>query len=122
MLMMLDFSDENGEMFFEFVYEGFIIGGSLVRSKGLSVMRREMALMGKFETISHEFPCGKKIVADEPKRKLNKEGNRVIHIDIPEFDILYSYITTVPWSTGLPVKRALQTIDWLERNQKSTVN
>jgi hypothetical protein len=120
--MILDFGNENGEMLFEFVYEGFIIGGSLVKTKGLSIMRREMSMMGKFETISHEYPCGKKIVADEPKRKLNKEGKKVIQIDIPEFDILYQYIISVPWSTGLPVKRALETIDWLEQCQRSTVN
>ena len=120
--MMLDFDDEQGEMYFEFIYEGFIIGGSIVKQKGLSIMRREMSIMGKFESISHEYPCGKKIVADEPKRKLNAEGNKTIHLDINEFDILHGYITLVPWSTGLPVKRALATIDWLERNHKSTVN
>ena len=120
--MILNFDNDVGEMLFEYVYEGFIVGGSLATTKGLSVMRREMSLMGKFESISHEYKCGKKIVADEPKRKLNKEGSKSIHIDIPEFDILYSYIISVPWSTGLPVKRALETIDWLEQCQRSTVN
>ena len=119
--MILDFNHEKGPMYFEFVYEGFIIGGSLVKSKGLSVMRREMNLMEKFESISHEYPCGKKILADEPNRKLNKEGNKLIHIDIPEFEILYNYITLVPWSTGNPVKRALETIDWIEHSQRATV-
>jgi hypothetical protein len=120
--MILDFGNGKGDMLFEFTYEGFIIGGSLAQKKSLSIMRREMSLMGKFESISHEYPCGKKIVADEPKRKLNGDGNRIIHIDIPEFDILYQYITNVPWSTGLPVKRALETIDWLESAQRSTVS
>jgi hypothetical protein len=120
--MILDFNNDKGKMLFEFTYEGFIIGGSLIQKKSLSIMRREMSLMGKFESISHEYPCGKKIVADEPKRSLNDEGNLTIHVDIPEFDILYQYITNVPWSTGLPVKRALETIDWLESCQRNTVN
>jgi len=119
--MILDFNSDKGDMLFEFTYEGFIIGGSLVKQKSLSIMRREMNMMEKFESISHEYPCGKKIISDEPKRKLNAEGNRQVHIDIPEFDILYTYITNVPWSTGLPVKRALETIDWLERNSRQTV-
>lgn|SRR5678816_4349643 len=120
--MILDFSHEKGPMFFEFVYEGFILGGSLTTQKGISVLRRELDLMGRFEAISHEFPCGKKIVADEPKRKLNKEGSLVVHVGLPEYDLLWNYITAVPWSTGVSLKRAMETIDWLEQCQRSTVS
>jgi hypothetical protein len=120
--MILDFNQDKGEMFFEFLYEGFIIGGSLVKQKGLSIMRRELDLMGKFEQISHEYPCGKKILADEPKRKLNKDGDLKMYVDIPEFDILYSYFVAVPWSTGIPVKRAMETVNFLEMCQKMTTH
>lgn len=116
--MILNFEQEDGEMFFEFAYDGFIIGGSIATSKGLSVLRRELGIMEKFEAISHEYPCGKKITESEVKRKLNKEGNKTIHIDAPEFDLLYNYIASVPWTTGVSVKRALKTLDWLGQCQK----
>jgi len=116
--MILDFKCDKGDMLFEFVYEGFIIGGSLIQQKNLSGMRRELGLMEKFESISHEYPCGKKIIMDESKRKLNTDGSLQIHIDGPEFDTLYNYVSSVPWSTGISLRRALETIAWLERSQK----
>jgi hypothetical protein len=116
--MILDFNCENAKKKFEFVHDGFLLGGSMVQTKGLTVMRREMDILNKLESISHPKPCGKKLPTDEPARALNDEGNLVIHIDAPQFDILFSYITMVPWKTGAPLRDALETIDWLAACQR----
>lgn len=119
--MILSFADEKGPMHFEFVFQGFILGGAISANKNLSILRRELGLLDKLEAISKEKPCGKKLPTDEPDRMLNKSTKKEelkIHIDSPEFDLLYNYVTTVPWQTGKPLRNALETIDWLERSQK----
>lgn len=95
---------------FEFIYNGFIIGGSLVQSKGLPVLRRELQLLDKLESISKDCECGKKIINEEIQREL--VGGE-IELNIQEYDMLYNYISSVPWSAGKSVRDALETIDWL---------
>ena len=124
--MTLDFSDENGPMHFEFVFQGFILGGSMIPgAKNLQVLRRELSILEKLESISHEKPCGKKLPTDEPDRALT--GNHPdyppakveIEITDQEHDMLYNYMSIVPWNPGQPLRNALKTIDWLQ-NVKST--
>lgn len=118
--MILNFEDEVGERHFEFCFVGFILGGSLEQTKGLTRLRKEMQILGKLESISEEMPCGKKLINEEPKRQLIKKNGqpRQINLDPPEFDILYNYISQVPWQSGNPTRYAVETIDWLERSQK----
>ena len=115
--MTLTFNDDQGKRHFEFCFVGFILGGSLLDKKGLTVLRREMQLLEKLEAISELKPCGKKLVNGEPDRQLAKGGE--IQIDGSEFDMLYNYISIVPWQTGSPVRHALETLDWLTNNGRS---
>lgn len=104
---------EESQKRFEILHSGFIVGGSLITTKGVTALRRELLILDKLESISEEFPCGKKIPGtDEPARKLS-EGERHIIIDGAEFDMLNNYIGAVPWSTGRPARLAIQTLDWL---------
>jgi len=125
--MILNFEDENGAKHFEFIYTGFILGGTTVMQKGLTVLRRELSILDKLESISHVKPCGKKLPTQEPDRQLNKipevlQADEIrpklqVHIDEHEFDLLYSYVGSVPWQTGQPLRDAISTIDWLARAQ-----
>jgi hypothetical protein len=114
----LTFTDDLGTRHFEFCFVGFVLGGSLLDRKGITVLRREMQLFEKLESISEPMPCGKKLVNGEVQRQLVKGGGE-IQIDGAESDMLYSYISNVPWQAGTPVKHALETLDWLLNNGRS---
>jgi len=110
--MTLHFTDDLGKRHFEFCFVGFVLGGSLLDKKGITVLRREMQLFEKLEAISEVKPCGKKLVNGEADRQLVNGGGE-IQIDGAEFDMLHNYISNVPWQTGSPVRHALETLDWL---------
>jgi len=95
---------------FEILYNGFIIGGTLVQQKGLPTLRRELSILDKLCSISKDCECGKKIIQEEVQRELTGGS---FELDKAEFDLLLQYLTSVPWSTGKSVRNALETIDWL---------
>jgi hypothetical protein len=113
----LTFNDDLGKRHFEFCFVGFVLGGSLLDKKGLTILRREMQLFEKLEAISEVKPCGKKLVNGEADRQLVNGGE--LQIDGAEFDMLYNYISTVPWQAGTPVRHALETLDWLTHHARS---
>ena len=120
--MILNFEDELGKRHFEFLFVGFILGGSLQQTKGMQVLRTEVALFEKLESISELKPCGKKLVNGEPERQLrNGDGSKQLQIALNEYDMLYHYVGAVPWQSGTPTKNAVETIDWLERTQRESV-
>jgi len=105
---------ELDEKRFEFIYSGFIIGGTLTQSKGLLVLRRELSILDKLQSVSKDCECGKKIIQDETQRELI-DGTSYIEFENPEFELLKQYVGSVPWSTGRAVRDAVMTIDWLEK-------
>jgi len=125
--MLLRFDDDLGARHFEFCFVGFVLGGSLQQTKGMTVLRREVALFEKLELISEPKPCGKKMVNGEPERKLRSPegdaiGPMVLSLEPAEFDLLYTYLAQVPWQTGTPTKYAVETIDWLERSHRASLS
>lgn len=123
--MLLRFDDDLGPRHFEFCFVGFVLGGSLQQQKGLTVLRREVAIFEKLEVISEPKPCGKKMVNGEAERKLKNGdaiGPMVLSLEASEFDLLYNYLAQVPWQTGTPTKHAVETIDWLERSQRASLS
>jgi len=119
--MLLSFDDELGARHFEFVFVGFILGGSLQQTKGIQVLRTELALLDKLESVSDPKPCGKKLATGEPDRILkNGAAPKQIPISVPEYDLLFSYIAKVPWQSGAPVRHAVETLDWLTRAERGT--
>src|SRR6188472_2317325 len=99
--MILNFDDDKGKQHFEFCFVGFILGGSLQREKGMAVLRREVALFEKLESISEVKPCGKKMINGEAERQLlDGDTPKQLRIDMQEFDLLYNYMSCVPWQTG----------------------
>jgi hypothetical protein len=119
--MILNFEDELGKTHFEFCFVGFILGGSLpsVNTKGMTILRRELAIFEKMEAISDPKKCGKKMANGEPERQLKTDGSRQLRLESAEFDMLYNYMSEVPWQTGTPVRNALETIDWLLKSEKA---
>jgi len=118
--MRLSFDDELGKRHFEFCFVGFVLGGSLQEKKGMTVLRREMALFEKLESVSEPMPCGKKLHNGEPQRQLaNHDTPLAIDIDMTEFDLLYGYVSAVPWQTGTPTRMAVETLDWLQAASRS---
>jgi hypothetical protein len=111
--MTIDFNDELGDRHFQFCFVGFVLGGSIQQTKGMQILRTEVGIFEKLESISELKPCGKKMVNGEPERQLLKEGNRQLQITVPEFDLLMAYMAQVPWQTGSPARNALETLDWL---------
>lgn len=116
--MILNFEDELGEKHFQFCFVGFVLGGSLEAKKGMQVLRTEVGLFEKFESISILKSCGKKMINGEPERELMKEGVKKLQIDVTEFDLLYNYVANVPWHTGTPSRNALETLDWLQASSR----
>lgn len=124
--MILNFDDDLGKRHFEFCFVGFVLGGSLQEKKGMQVLRTEVGLFEKMEAISDPKPCGRKLVNGEPERQLkngDENGNKPslqLQITLPEYDLLYSYVGTVPWQSGTPAKNAVETIDWLEATHRQS--
>lgn len=116
--MILNFDDELGKKHFEFCFVGFILGGSMQNQKGMQVLRTEVSLFEKLESISELKPCGKKLPNGEPDRQLHDKSAK-IHIDMIEFDMLYNYLAAVPWQAGSPARNAVETIDWLAKESKN---
>jgi len=119
--MILPFDDEHGARHFEFCFVGFVLGGSLQEKKGIQVLRTEVGIFEKLESISELMPCGKTLVNGEPQRRLNGNGHRpALQLTLPEYDLLYQYIAKVPWQSGTPVKHAIDTLDWLEAQHRGS--
>lgn len=119
--MILDFTDGPGARHFEFCFVGFVLGGSLQDKKGISVLRTEVGLFEKLESISEPKPCGRKLVNGELDRQLKNNGYPTqIQITLPEYDLLHHYVSNVPWQTGTPTKHAVETIDWLESAHRAS--
>jgi hypothetical protein len=107
--------DDLSKKRFEYLFHGLIILGNQNTQKGLSVLNREISLLDKFEQISEPCNCGKLIPGSkEPDRELLKETTSQIEIDDSEFDLLYDYVSKVPWSIGSSSRDALKTLDWLK--------
>ena len=113
--MMLNFKGEVGKRYFDFCFTGFVLGGSLLQEKGITVLRLETELFDKLVAISELKPCGKKLANGEPDRRLLETGGTLTIIP-KEFNMLHSYIASVPWQAGTPTKYAVETLDWLEQN------
>ena len=120
--MMLTFDDELGGRHFEFLFVGFVLGGSMQTKKGMQLLRTEVALFEKLEQISEVKPCGKKLVNGEADRQLkNGDRSQQIHLAPTEYDLLYSYVGQTPWQAGTPSKYALETLDWLEARRRASL-
>ena len=115
--MILTFADELGRRHFEFCFVGFVLGGSLQQQKGMQVLRTEVALFEKLESISDEMPCGKKLPNGEVQRQLKTGEGAIpnVQITLQEYDLLYNYVAAVPWQSGTPTKHSVEALDWLER-------
>lgn len=117
--MTFSFADDLGKRHFEFCFVGFVLGGSLQEKKGMTVLRREVALFEKLEAISEPKPCGKKMVNGEPERQLKPDAALELVLEPVEFDLLYGYVSIVPWQSGTPAKFALETLDWLTASSRA---
>lgn len=107
--------DEVSKKRFEYLFHGLIILGNQNTQKGLSVLRTEIGLLDKFEQISKPCECGKTIPGSkEPDRELLPETTSQIEIEDTEFDLLYDYVSKVPWSIGASAREAIRTLDWLK--------
>lgn len=116
--MILDFDNELGKRHFEFCFVGFVLGGSLQEKKGMQILRLEVGIFEKLESVSELKPCGKKLVNGEPDRQLSGNGTKKMQIDLQEFDLLYNYIAQVPWQSGTATKYAVEAIDWLQTSSR----
>lgn len=108
----LKFDDEKGPMHFEFIWEGFVLGGSLVKEKGITILRQEIRILDKLESVSIPFPCGKQLPTGEPARKLEDE-DIPLDFEDADIDLIRRYMSLVPWSTGKAVRNFMDTFDWL---------
>lgn len=108
-------NDEVSKQRFETIFHGLIVYGNQNTQKGLSVLNREIGLLDKIEAISKPCECGKTI-GNEPDRELvfGDAPHVNMSIDDTEFDMLYDYISKVPWSIGQPARIAIKTLNWLK--------
>lgn len=121
-MVTLNFTnDDESKQRFETIFHGLIVYGNQNTQKGLSVLTREIGLLDKIEAISKPCECGKKI-GNEEDRELNfiDATNLELKVDPNELDMLYNYISQVPWSIGQPARIAIKTLNWL-RNGSPTV-
>jgi len=115
-------NDEVGKTKFEIVFHGMIIYGNQNTNKGLTVLRTEISLLDKIEEISKPCECGKKIGNDEDRELVFIDDVAMMRINDNEFDLLYDYISKVPWSIGKSSRDALKTLDWLKNSNDSPVS
>jgi hypothetical protein len=110
-------NDDLSKARFEYCYHGLFILGNQNTTKGLAILRTELSLLDKFDSISKPCECGKTIAGTkEPDRELNEMGEGgylQVQINEQEFDLLYDYISKVPWSIGKSSREALATLDWI---------
>jgi hypothetical protein len=105
---------------FEFLFRGLIIMGNQNTQKGISILTRELAILDKLESVSKPCDCGKLVAGTkEPDREL---VGGLIQINNQEFDLLYQYISAVPWSIGESSRGALKTLEWLNNDTRSTTH
>ena len=116
MVRKLVFSDDDqSKKRFEYLYHGLIILGNQNTQKGLSVLNREISILDKFEQISQPCNCGKLVPGSkEPDRELIPESTGHIELDDLEYDLLFDYVSRVPWSIGASGREAIKTLDWLK--------
>jgi len=118
----LKFEDnDESKIRFEIVFHGLFIEGNRNDRKGLTVLRTEIQLLDKIEEISKPCECGKTIAGSkESDRELvfiDADATwtvRQMQISDQEFDLLYDYISKVPWSIGKSSRDALKTLDWIK--------
>ena len=117
MLHKLEFgNDELGKKRFEYLFHGLIVVGNMNTQKGLSVLNKEISILDKLENISKPCDCGKIVAgSEEPDRELEFGEKETIELvlDQTEVDLLYDYISKVPWSIGKSSREALKTLFWL---------
>jgi hypothetical protein len=109
--------DAESKKRFEILLHGLMVNGNQTAQKGLSVLKLEISILDKLESISAPCECGKKLPgSQESDRELAFGADKTLEISIAdsEFDLLYDYIGKVPWSIGESSRLALKTLDWLK--------
>jgi|SRR6186713_794496 len=117
MLHKLEFAnDEVGKKRFEYLFHGLIVIGNQNTQKGLTVLNKEINILDKMEAISKPCECGKLVPnSQESDRELDFAEKEIVELvfDDSEIDLLYDYISKVPWSIGKSSREALKTLFWL---------
>jgi hypothetical protein len=101
---------------FEILFQGFILGGHLVQQKGLTILKRELSVLDRLESISEPCKCGR-MVAGEPDREWI--GGDIL-LDKNEHEMLLSYVAMIPWSTGKASRLAVSTIEALKNASEAS--
>jgi hypothetical protein len=118
MTRILRFTDDDlSKKRFEYIFHGLFILGNQNTQKGLSVLRLEIELLDKIEFISKPCDCGKTVGGSkELDRELDftTDVAKEIRLNDNEFDLLYDYISKVPWSIGSSSREALKTLEWIK--------
>ncbi len=116
-------NDELSKKRFEVLFHGLIVLGNQNTQKGLTVLNREISLLDKLEGISEPCKCGKMLPGlKEPDRELLFGDDKflAISIDDNEADLLYDYISKVPWSIGESARNAIKTLAWIKNPNGSS--
>jgi hypothetical protein len=109
-------NDDLSKKRFEVLFHGLMVMGNQTAQKGLTVLKNEIALLDKLEAISAPCECGKKLPGsqeDDRELKFEDELPLTLIITDPETDLLYDYISKVPWSIGESSRLALKTLEWV---------
>ena len=117
-MRILKFEDnEESKTRFEVLFHGLIVLGNQNTQKGLTVLTREIAILDKLEEISKPCECGKTLPGGlkESDRELDfSKAPLEFILDDYEFDLLYDYVSKVPWSIGKPSRDAIKTLNWIK--------
>ena len=118
-------NDDLSKERFEYIFHGLIIMGNQNTQKGLSVLNREISLLDKIESISRPCACGKLVAgSQEPDRELDIVENSKLPLELvvddPEFDILFDYISKVPWSIGKSSRGAVKCLAWMKNGSPAS--
>lgn len=89
---------------FPLIYQGFVVGGDSIKSKGMEVTRREARILDKLEAISDEdADLGRKL----------KPGPQRFELEQPEYELLLRYFEATPWSTRVS-RKIVAVHDWMK--------
>jgi len=104
--------------YFEYIWDGFLLGGSQVARKGIQVLRREFQLLCKLESASEEID--QVLPTGEKRRTIVNPFS--LQLDDDEYDMLFGYIQSVPWRTGKPLKEVMSLLNWMESCKLTSLN
>lgn len=96
---------------FDTIYTGFLAGGNVSNDRGMEVLSKRVEILRALHSISVEI--------DGKRQLVNTPAEVKIQLSDSEFDMLYRYVETAPWSV-LAAPKVLATLRFLKDSKSGS--